>query len=713
MELLRILYLKFTYSGPLTLGDRHCQLQEGCESTSSPSVLLLTPKMSSPVQPERSTRPLWDMEHLEAKHTFLWARWLPGRTWSWLMCCLIIETFLDHLKFNSTTTPGGYRVQIMKAFLQELGDVLRRLSFKPWFEQHFFEVGTQDPRSHSQHLYFLGTHVSIERNEDGAFRKMAGGENQSCFLFECRSPGCCAPWDERIPLPKYVGQFPGSGLGPGRWPWAQPHPTSLLRIAGADPQWFPAIRAGSPLVPKAFPALGSATPQRPCNGFLVGVAWLHSHGQTLSSRRRWRHELSVPPAQSDHPATPSPPPCASWPIVDIVKVRPGPLAPYRQPARCSLPLGSLLLTASTEAGEAPATTAALSSHEPGLWLNGTPPGSISSQERGPHPGGMAFCSFFPRAARMNSNKRQRIAAEATGGAGGGTRVAGVADWASRTLSSRRQRWRASSASAPWLCCGTEGASGQQAHVPLRTIKSGELGACLLWHQAFQKPPPSRKLLKGLVHQRTGTQLPRDRKRKRVYWTPDASIMPKLDPEIKIVYLRCTDGEVGATSALTPQICPLGLSPKKVADDIAKATADGGVSGLQPHCACHCCHSIGLLLLHSAVVSGLGGQPHKTAQVEEGKRSQGTLLREEALQAALPHPNPIHRLPARVVVTGWKAGFRVNLRQPCLHLQPALELPLAPIAGARHRSQSLSTISRCEQQLPALITPEGFSTSSCS
>ncbi|KAK1347037.1 hypothetical protein QTO34_000899 [Cnephaeus nilssonii] len=45
-------------------------------------------------------------------------------------------------------------------------------------------------------------------------------------------------------------------------------------------------------------------------------------------------------------------------------------------------------------------------------------------------------------------------------------------------------------------------------------KVWELGACLLRHQAFQKPPLSRRLLKGLVHQRTGTQLHRE-KRKRV------------------------------------------------------------------------------------------------------------------------------------------------------------------------------------------------------
>ncbi|KAB0381255.1 hypothetical protein FD755_009039 [Muntiacus reevesi] len=50
--------------------------------------------------------------------------------------------------------------------------------------------------------------------------------------------------------------------------------------------------------------------------------------------------------------------------------------------------------------------------------------------------------------------------------------------------------------------------------------------------------------------------------------------PKFDPnEIKVVYLRCTGGEVGATSALAPKIGPLGLSPRGVGDDIAKATGD--------------------------------------------------------------------------------------------------------------------------------------------
>ena len=40
-----------------------------------------------------------------------------------------------------------------------------------------------------------------------------------------------------------------------------------------------------------------------------------------------------------------------------------------------------------------------------------------------------------------------------------------------------------------------------------------------------------------------------------------------------ITLRATGGEVGASSALAPKIGPLGLSPKKVGEDIAKATGD--------------------------------------------------------------------------------------------------------------------------------------------
>ena len=43
--------------------------------------------------------------------------------------------------------------------------------------------------------------------------------------------------------------------------------------------------------------------------------------------------------------------------------------------------------------------------------------------------------------------------------------------------------------------------------------------------------------------------------------------------LQIVVLKAVGGEVAATSALAPKVGPLGLSPKKIGDDIAKATQD--------------------------------------------------------------------------------------------------------------------------------------------
>jgi len=58
--------------------------------------------------------------------------------------------------------------------------------------------------------------------------------------------------------------------------------------------------------------------------------------------------------------------------------------------------------------------------------------------------------------------------------------------------------------------------------------------------------------------------------------------PKLDPNaIVIIYCRVVGGEAGAVASLAPKVGPLGLSPKKISDDIAKATAD--LKGLKITC----------------------------------------------------------------------------------------------------------------------------------
>lgn len=44
-------------------------------------------------------------------------------------------------------------------------------------------------------------------------------------------------------------------------------------------------------------------------------------------------------------------------------------------------------------------------------------------------------------------------------------------------------------------------------------------------------------------------------------------------ETKIIYLRAFGGEAAGAASLAPKVGPLGLSAKKIADDVAKATKD--------------------------------------------------------------------------------------------------------------------------------------------
>ncbi|KAK1329605.1 LOW QUALITY PROTEIN: hypothetical protein QTO34_009787 [Cnephaeus nilssonii] len=93
--------------------------------------------------------------------------------------------------------------------------------------------------------------------------------------------------------------------------------------------------------------------------------------------------------------------------------------------------------------------------------------------------------------------------------GAGLRVAGVADWASRTLSSRRH-WRhelSVCAMAAPEAFGRPGAPADSRPAsPRSKAKAGELAGCLLRHKAFRKPPPRRRLSEGLVHRRTASPL---------------------------------------------------------------------------------------------------------------------------------------------------------------------------------------------------------------
>jgi len=50
--------------------------------------------------------------------------------------------------------------------------------------------------------------------------------------------------------------------------------------------------------------------------------------------------------------------------------------------------------------------------------------------------------------------------------------------------------------------------------------------------------------------------------------------PKFDPTaVSFIFVRVVGGEASGVSSLAPKVGPLGLSPKKISDDIQKATGD--------------------------------------------------------------------------------------------------------------------------------------------
>ncbi|AFP65340.1 60S ribosomal protein L12 (nucleomorph) [Chroomonas mesostigmatica CCMP1168] len=58
--------------------------------------------------------------------------------------------------------------------------------------------------------------------------------------------------------------------------------------------------------------------------------------------------------------------------------------------------------------------------------------------------------------------------------------------------------------------------------------------------------------------------------------------PKFNPEaITIIFIRTIGGEIGSVSSLAPKLGPLGLSPKKIGEQLSNATKDW--EGLRVSC----------------------------------------------------------------------------------------------------------------------------------
>lgn len=146
--------------------------------------------------------------------------------------------------------------------------------------------------------------------------------------------------------------------------------------------------------------------------------------------------------------------------------------------------------------------------------------------------------------------------------------------------------------------------------------------------------------------------------------------PKFDPsEVKFIYLRAVGGEVGASSALAPKIGPLGLSPKKVGEDIAKATKDFKgikvtvqlkIQNRQATCSV-------VPSASSLVITALKEAPRDRKKVKNVKHS-GNIALEEIIEIARQMQEKsfgknLASVTKEILGTAQSVGCRVNQKNP--------------------------------------------------
>jgi len=111
--------------------------------------------------------------------------------------------------------------------------------------------------------------------------------------------------------------------------------------------------------------------------------------------------------------------------------------------------------------------------------------------------------------------------------------------------------------------------------------------------------------------------------------------PKADPnETKIIFVRATGGECPASATLAPKVGPLGLSPKKLGDDIAKAT--GQWKGLKVTCKLTVKNRVATVDVvpsaSSLVMKALKEPPRDKKKVKNIKHS-GNITMEDVIEIA--------------------------------------------------------------------------------
>eukprot|EP01105_Mastigella_eilhardi_P025644 TRINITY_DN703_c0_g1_i2.p2 TRINITY_DN703_c0_g1~~TRINITY_DN703_c0_g1_i2.p2 ORF type:complete len:166 (-),score=59.50 TRINITY_DN703_c0_g1_i2:83-580(-) len=111
--------------------------------------------------------------------------------------------------------------------------------------------------------------------------------------------------------------------------------------------------------------------------------------------------------------------------------------------------------------------------------------------------------------------------------------------------------------------------------------------------------------------------------------------PKFDPtETKEILVKVIGGEVGAAATLAPKVGPMGLSPKKIGEDIAKATQDWKGLRITVKLVCKNRQATVVVLpsASSLVIQALK-EPVRDKKKEKGIKHSGNLTIAEVIEVA--------------------------------------------------------------------------------
>ncbi|XBW36051.1 hypothetical protein QEN19_001628 [Hanseniaspora menglaensis] len=151
--------------------------------------------------------------------------------------------------------------------------------------------------------------------------------------------------------------------------------------------------------------------------------------------------------------------------------------------------------------------------------------------------------------------------------------------------------------------------------------------------------------------------------------------PKFDPsEVKFIYLRAVGGEVGASAALAPKIGPLGLAPKKVGEDIAKATKNFKGIKVTVQLRIQNRQAVASVVpsASSLVITALKEAPRDRKKVKNVKHS-GNIALEEIIDIARQMQEKsfgknLASVTKEILGTAQSVGCRVNQKNPHLIIE---------------------------------------------